>query len=362
MKKSFIKSAIVVSIILMLNAVPSYAIDEGTAHTFSIPKLETFEFKPVAISKIQYPSFNYTEKTYPNINKGESGEHVRELQEKLNALGYSTNGIDGNFGDGTKAALIKFQSNNGLEVTGVADAATQKKLQELISRSGNSTSSPSKGYTDGMKSDGKIHVYLVGKGEMVNGKNSTSIKSMTYYQESDHLTINFNGKEYVFANVDSSLWGRLKGASSSEEFYNTNIKGNKYYWVTDYNGQNGGLIVTEYVNSSKQQSSSAYSYKSNNSYNTQASQYSHEPEFTTCVVCERIYNKDDMYEYAGDYICENCLDGGDYSTCAGCGIVHHIDYMYNVGDELYCESCAEERYEEYYEEYDEDYFEEYGDW
>ena len=101
---------------------------------------------------------------------------------------------------------------------------------------------------DGLKSDGRIHVYLVGSGEKVDTPNSSFINYLTYYSESEHLIICMNGKEYVFANVPSSLWSDFKSADSAGTFYNQNIKENTAYWINDYDGSNGDLIVLEYMN------------------------------------------------------------------------------------------------------------------
>ena len=101
---------------------------------------------------------------------------------------------------------------------------------------------------DGLKSDGRIHVYLVGRGEKVNTPNSSFISYITYYSDSEHLIICMNGKEYVFANIPSSLWSDFKSADSVGTFYNQNIKENTAYWINDYDGSNGDLIVLEYMN------------------------------------------------------------------------------------------------------------------
>ena len=65
---------------------------------------------------------------HTDICMGDSGTHVLALQNRLLELGYNTNGIDGNFGEGTKSAVIRFQSDNHLEITGIADTATQALL------------------------------------------------------------------------------------------------------------------------------------------------------------------------------------------------------------------------------------------
>lgn len=45
------------------------------------------------------------------LQQGSSGPDVTALQTKLKALGFDPNGVDGNFGPGTKAAVIAFQQS-----------------------------------------------------------------------------------------------------------------------------------------------------------------------------------------------------------------------------------------------------------
>ena len=62
------------------------------------------------------------------LQKGSKGDEVLKLQNRLNELGYSVGKADGDYGNKTKAAIEQFQSNNGLEVNGIADEETQKLL------------------------------------------------------------------------------------------------------------------------------------------------------------------------------------------------------------------------------------------
>ena len=66
--------------------------------------------------------------TYPTLSKGSKGEDVRKLQQRLNELGYSIGTVDGDFGNKTESALKEFQSDNGIDATGVADDKTQRIL------------------------------------------------------------------------------------------------------------------------------------------------------------------------------------------------------------------------------------------
>lgn len=52
------------------------------------------------------------------------------VQHRLNNLGYACGVPDGELNGETKAALMKFQKDQGLEVTGEPDDATQNKLVE----------------------------------------------------------------------------------------------------------------------------------------------------------------------------------------------------------------------------------------
>lgn len=63
------------------------------------------------------------------IEQGSKGEQVRELQQRLQELGYFNGRTTGNFGPLTKAAVIKFQQDSGLTPSGVLDEATKAALQ-----------------------------------------------------------------------------------------------------------------------------------------------------------------------------------------------------------------------------------------
>ena len=112
-------------------------------------------------------------------------------------------------------------------------------------------------YEDGLGEDGKIHVYLIGNGEKVSTPQSSFIVYIVYYKESEHLIVcinnkknengNENGKEYVYANISESLWKDFKKAESKGNFYNAEIKDHAQYFINDYNGKNGDLIIVHHV-------------------------------------------------------------------------------------------------------------------
>ena len=64
----------------------------------------------------------------PVLRTGSRGQEVKELQSRLNALGYYKGEIDGQYGAGTKEAVIAFQKANGLDADGIAGEETRTLL------------------------------------------------------------------------------------------------------------------------------------------------------------------------------------------------------------------------------------------
>ena len=65
---------------------------------------------------------------YETLEKGSKGEEVRNLQQRLVDLNWLDGGVDGDYGNKTKAAIERFQESAGLDVTGIADSTTQVML------------------------------------------------------------------------------------------------------------------------------------------------------------------------------------------------------------------------------------------
>ena len=67
------------------------------------------------------------------IRDGDSGPDVKEMQEKLNSLGYDCGEADGDCGPNTEKGIKEFQRENGLEVDGEFGPKSYEKLKELLS-------------------------------------------------------------------------------------------------------------------------------------------------------------------------------------------------------------------------------------
>lgn len=64
----------------------------------------------------------------PVMRTGSRGDEVKELQSRLFTLGYYKGEIDGQFGAGTKEAVIAFQKANGLGADGIVGDETKNLL------------------------------------------------------------------------------------------------------------------------------------------------------------------------------------------------------------------------------------------
>lgn len=82
-------------------------------------------------SEVYYnPSNPYSTKvkTFVPYTMNNSKSNVISIQKKLQEKGYDPKGIDGIYGPGTKAAIKKFQSDQGLKPDGICGPATKKAL------------------------------------------------------------------------------------------------------------------------------------------------------------------------------------------------------------------------------------------
>ena len=70
----------------------------------------------------------------PVLRKGSKGEAVRALQTRLRELHYFPGKIDGDYGDETKAAVMKFQGANGLIEDGIYGKQTRDAMKTATPR------------------------------------------------------------------------------------------------------------------------------------------------------------------------------------------------------------------------------------
>ena len=91
-------------------------------------------FVPISEIEEKIPSVDLSSMTqvssWQDLTRGSSGDLTRSVQEALNALKYNAGEADGAFGEMTAEAIAAFQTDNGLEATGVADPFTCLLLLE----------------------------------------------------------------------------------------------------------------------------------------------------------------------------------------------------------------------------------------
>ena len=77
--------------------------------------------------------------SFASFRVGDAGDEVREIQTRLQEVGYSLSNIDGVYGSETKNAVLAFQKDIGLEADGIVGRETYKALLKKdmpVSRSG----------------------------------------------------------------------------------------------------------------------------------------------------------------------------------------------------------------------------------
>jgi peptidoglycan hydrolase-like protein with peptidoglycan-binding domain len=76
---------------------------------------------------------------------GPYDDMIKQVQEKLNGLGFDAGAVNGDFGEKTQAALAQFQLANLLPASGALDEATLKELGVERPSDGNAVAGSSVG-------------------------------------------------------------------------------------------------------------------------------------------------------------------------------------------------------------------------
>lgn len=95
---------------------------------------------------VEEPKVGTTTKTYKLgdrvLKKGMTGSDVKELQTNLNALTYSCDTVDGDFGSKTEEAVKKFQKIQGLVVDGQYGAKSHAAMVAALEKKNSNTTTP----------------------------------------------------------------------------------------------------------------------------------------------------------------------------------------------------------------------------
>ncbi len=121
MKRSVfrIAAAVMTALLLCVWAAPASLAEAAAESSAPQATAEPTERPKVSAGELQNQGI---------LTVGAKGEDVTKLQQRLKDLGYLNGKVDGQFGGGTKRAVIAFQRRNGLNADGEAGAETQAKL------------------------------------------------------------------------------------------------------------------------------------------------------------------------------------------------------------------------------------------
>ena len=113
-------TALLMTVVLLLCLYPMMpALAEGAADSSAQSTEEPEKKEKVSAETLQAQGI---------LSVGAKGDDVTRLQQRLKDLGYLDGKVDGQYGGGTKRAVIAFQRMHGLTTDGVAGQETQEKL------------------------------------------------------------------------------------------------------------------------------------------------------------------------------------------------------------------------------------------
>ncbi len=102
------------------------AVSHGCIRMYNEDVIEVYDRTPIG-TPVTIVGNSYAAR---NMKKGDSGSDVAEVQRMLKKLGYYNAKIDGSFGRLTEQAVIRFQTDKGLQVDGIVGPQTVYALQK----------------------------------------------------------------------------------------------------------------------------------------------------------------------------------------------------------------------------------------
>lgn len=133
----------------------------------------------------------------PTLLKSDKGKDVVVLQQKLYLSGYTITSIDGIFGNETERAVIAFQKDHKIKVTGVVTSATWSALDKAKTVKGRSL--PKNQISENEKTkESKINTLKSPKENSTPAKNSGTVSfGKTFINSQQGHKIVETGKNYI---------------------------------------------------------------------------------------------------------------------------------------------------------------------
>ena len=117
-----------------------------------------------------------------------SSDTVRQVQEKLKALGFYSGEITGKIGSKTTAAIKAFQQKYGLTADGIPGSATLKKLEELYNKRSSSSTGSSVSESTVKNAQTKLKALGFYYGEVTGSIGSKTTAAIRAFQKKYGLT------------------------------------------------------------------------------------------------------------------------------------------------------------------------------
>lgn len=112
------------------------------------------------------------------LRPGDNGEDVRNVQVRLQALGYYAGSLDGRYGSGTEDAVKQFQLRNGLKADGKAGAATNAALFGQNAIAASATAAPATSVITPAPATGNANLFSGNYTKLVRGDVSSRVRTL----------------------------------------------------------------------------------------------------------------------------------------------------------------------------------------
>ncbi len=182
----------------------------------------------------------YYRKPISSLSRGDSGDAVRDLQNRLAQTGYWIGPIDGVYGDLTQQAVLAFQKAEGRERTGTADPATRQAIAAADRPQPRSTS----GSRIEVDKARQLLIYAVDGRAVWVWNTSTGTEEPYTYEGDQYLADTPPGRWDVYRQVDGIRDGALGRLYRPKYFHTDGIAVHGYPSVPSYPASHGCVRVT----------------------------------------------------------------------------------------------------------------------
>ncbi len=175
-----------------------------------------------------------------SLSRGDSGQEVLDLQNRLAHLGYWVGPVDGNYGYLTQQAVYAFQKYQGRERTGVADAATLQALASAQRPRPRSTS----GYRFEVDKARQLLIMAVDGQAVWVWNTSTGTDQPYTYDGQQYIADTPSGNWQVYWQVDGVRESNLGRLYRPKYFHHDGIAVHGYPSVPPYPASHGCVRVS----------------------------------------------------------------------------------------------------------------------